>query len=76
MRIGFNRHFYRYWAFWVGLAFLVGDLILRYLGQLTSDPVGLTIGGLWLGLGLFLRPFRLNRDEDEQHGLSGKRADS
>lgn len=53
MRIGFNRHFYRSWPFWVGVLFLVGDALLRLIGLLFDDPLGVVIGLMWLFVGLF-----------------------
>ncbi|GEO67815.1 hypothetical protein [Levilactobacillus spicheri] len=56
MQIGFNRHFYRSWPFWVGLGFLIADAVLRWWGWFLNDPLGVMIGILWLLIGLFLTP--------------------
>lgn len=52
MRVGFNRKFYRHWPFWVGVVLLVTDGCLRWLAGMLNDPLGLSMGILWVALGI------------------------
>ncbi|MCW3779143.1 hypothetical protein [Levilactobacillus namurensis] len=56
MQIGFNHHFYRHWPFWIGIGFLLGDAGLRLFGLVWRDPLGVSIGLMWLFIGIFMGP--------------------